>query len=1288
MSDTPADPKAAQLKYTYPDAAKDDAAVTKVETAIASHFPDSYAEGLKESTNNAPIKESEVQAKKKEAEEKANEEAKSNPDKVKKEATESPPGKLDTGAAVKPQVKAGGAAKGGPKEPQKGAGEGAPKKSGATGAPGKGGAEGAPKPPQQLVLQAAASGDGNIDKFLNDYPTKSPETMERLSKIKEMASVAKGFDGQIEGVVANGDGPLASAKAGITGFLGKKEMGAIFGENPYAKVQGGLGKLMRGLSVFQNVVSIVGNVCTKLGLVLTIVGLLGMIFPPLGAAVSAVARILNVVGIICDVLGLALSGVLTGLNGVVLAKQIAKGASNEEKAATADAMVTEATSASGHVMALAMAWGPGFMKGFKSASKGVIGNLFAKFKSVVGKFATKALGPVANWAKNIGFKLGIGLEKEVAGAAPGVMSKIAGGAKKAWNMPGKALEKLRDTSFVKKMNTSSFAKGAEKFAAKVDSNGFANFMEGQSAGKLVGGAGAGKSWSTKLEKSAEEDAKIAAQAAEKNAAANAGNQEREKIERDIRAKQKVGNSEYEKGTAGGHGVSDESAIGKSNKAYAEADELKAGEKDAVAKAEKEGGKEAKAETKKAAQEAKADEKKEDQEKDRIESFKKDPKRFSSETQGLETRRTNIEAKAHAPGLADEEKKKLEEQAEKLAKTIDERRLIPLKASGGEAPENLLELGKQGKEAWEAAHGKDEKSEKLEQYKKVVEKDSGHEASEKFERGERHEKIEEFEQHAAPAQTTSQQVEGMLSGLDEDHEDEKHEDEGDEGGSDEPHPDEANAHSNEPQQDEKKTDPDQSAGPAQSPDNKKEETAQQPGGGGEEKKEEKAEVPELIYWPKLTGAGGEFTKAAADLMQMKRIAFAFHKSQLEAKKKAMETVATLAKSGEDAGKKQGDTQAHAGSLHGTIDEANKAAGSADKGSAAGADGSKSQGDGKGNSNGKAEQSPDPGEKPSLWHPIKRIWWYVKKWASEKAAAVFGWIQDKIASLILQGLCGVSMDDMRAYTGALHNRMQFSKLAGTQGVDAANKAMGEQAKTKTESKSYSDQAMDDAKECDQNIADADTFVKTVEDTEKDLVAEQAKAAVFLTELKSAVDAEKARKAAEKAKAAAAAATAASANTNGPPPPNAPGPAASGPKPKKKKKEPKKQEVSATQVTKVTGAANFVVSQANLIVTQLTTQKTEQSARLKASAAKKKGAKGYVDQLHVGDKVVATMRDHTSEVVGSMDAIRSQTPANMGALKGMASQVKSQAKQLDDTASSAFQSLNFAFKSTYEAISHMGK
>jgi hypothetical protein len=1268
----PADPKAAELKYTYPNAAVDDAAIAKVETAIAQKFPASYESGLAASTKDAPVDESEVKAKQKEANDQAAQEAKDHPDEVQKEAKEDPPGKLVVGAPVKAQVKETSVKADGPKDHKTGSGGGAVKQASHGGKHGgQAGPGGVAKPPHELVLQAAATGDGNIDKYLNDYPHKSHETTEKLSKIKEMAAIAKGFDGQVEGYVKNGSGMLESAKAGVIDFLGKKDVAAAFGENPYAKVEGGLGKIMRGLSRFQAVVSIVGNVCGKLGMVLTVVGLLGMIFPPVGALVSAVARVLNVVGIICDVLGLVLSGILTGLNGVVLAKQIGKGASNEEKAATADMMVTEATSAGGHVLSLAMTYGPKFMKGFKSASRGVIGQLFARFKSSVGKFATKALGPVANWAKNIGYKLGIGLESEAKAAAPGLLSK-------AWKSPATLLEKVRDTSIVKKINNSGFMQGVERAGGRVNNIGWVNKVDnlGENMGKATGSYGETGRWADKTlsyKKAAEANAKEAEAAAAETAAKDAGNRERAKIERDIASTRELGNTEYERSVAGGRGLSDESAALRSNKLYADADALEQGEQKAVADAENQGKKDALTEAEHAKAEHHADEKKEELEKARIKEFNKDPKQFQSVTARFETQREHIEAKLKAPGLSEAEKETLEGTAHKLEKTVEERRMIGMKASGGESPENLWQAKKYGQEWWAASHGKNEAGEKAEERTKSAEELSGHTDSEKFEHAERHEKIEEWKHHEVPVPTASQHVDAMLNGLDEEL-----------GGAGDPLSDEPPVSASSDQQTDSTSHSDphtEPQSPVQPP-----VTATTPAVA--DAKEPDADVPELAYWPKLVGPGGDFAQAAKELQRMKLIAYAFHKSQLEAKKKAMETVATLATAGDDASKKQEHAQQHTSSLNSTIDEAKTAGASADKGTAQAQSGSAKQDEGQSSGHGSAQQAPDPGEQPSRWHPIKRLWWKVKKWASEKATKAFGWIQEKIASLVLQGLCGVSMGDMKAYTTALHHRMEFSKIAGTQGVAKANEVMAAAAKTQSESKTYAEQAMDDARECDQNIADADAFVAEVEATEKEIAAEQARAAQFLAQLTAAVQAERARQAEDKRKQAAEGLKLLlGQNTGAGTPGQSTSTAQSSiatPADRQNKTAGKKPQVSTASVVKVTGAAGYVVTQANLVVQQLTGSKEEQTARLRAAIAKKpKSIRSKFERIAVGDGIVTALRSHTAAIGHAMDPIRSSTPAEAAALRTAAGQVRSSAHELDDASTSAYEQLNIAFKSTYDNL-----
>ena len=1270
-ADKPADPKAAALKYTYPDAAKDSATVTKVETAITQHFPLSYTVGLLESAHQKHVDQREIEARKKDAEDQAAKEKKDHPDEVAKEAKDSPPPPLAGGAAVKPAIKEAHVSTAGAKEPAKGA-AGAPPKphAHASAHEAKGHSEAMPTPSKELVLTAAA-GDGTLDQILNTYPHKSPETSEKLSKIKEMAAIAKGFDGQVEGYVKNGDGPMESAKAGMIGFLGKKEMSAAFGENPYSKVQGGLALVMNGISRFQNVVSVVGNVCTKLGMVLTVVGLLGLIFPPLGAAVSAVARVLNVIGIICEAIGFALSGILTGLNGVALAQQIAKGASNEEKAATADMMVTEATSASGHVMSLAMSYGPGFMKGFKFASKGVIKQLFAKLKNAIGKFATKALGPVANWAKNIGYKVGIGLGAEAKSEGPGLLAR-------AWKSPATALEKVRGTSLVSKINNSGVMQGLERKSTALNKVGWINGVAdaGENAGKAVGAYGrtgglAGTTESIRLSAVANETA--ANQAAEEAAAKDAGNRERAKIEREISSKRDLGNTEYEKSVSGGHGA-EEVAAARSTRLYGEADDLAAGEKGAVSKAEVEGKEDASTRIEGKRAKKDAAEKAEVDEKATIKQFNKDPQKFQEETTAIEAERKAASNRLKDPSVPAEERERLEKEAEKLAREADERHMISLKAGGGEAPESLRQAKNTAKEWMAASHGVDEKGEKLESYAKHVEKASGHEGTEKGERAERHETLEPWEHHEVPVPTTSEQVEGMLAGVDE----EPGAEPGAHEGADAPQVANDNSHA--------------VAAPAEPGENHVAAAAAvpvAPAAAAEPAKEPAAEVPELVYWPNLAGANGDFAKAAKDLQHMKLVAYAFHKSQLEAKSKAMETVTLLSKSSEDAAKKQDQAQQHASALHPSVDEAKTAGASADKGTAQAQEGGKKQNEGQANGPGSPQQAPDPGEKPSRWHPIKRIWWSLKKWAADTSATAFGWIQTQIASMVLRGLCGVSMADMSAYTTALHNRMAFSKAAGTKGIDETHQAKDESAKTESKSKTYAEQAMEDARECDQNISDADAFVKDVEATEREVAAEQARAAQFLSDLKAAVAAERARQAEYKAKKAQEAArlalgagadpgaAGASAAVAQPAPVAPPG----------RKTAAESKQVPAASIGKLTGAAGYVVTQAHLIVQQLTSSKTEQTSRFKAILEKQpKSKREAFEKLSVGDGVVSTMRAHVTSVIDAMGHVRSATPTSSAALHAAVGQVKSRAKDLDEVATSAFQALNASFRATYDAVGHM--
>jgi hypothetical protein len=375
--------------------------------------------------------------------------------------------------------------------------------------------------------------------------------------------------------------------------------------------------------------------------------------------------------------------------------------------------------------------------------------------------------------------------------------------------------------------------------------------------------------------------------------------------------------------------------------------------------------------------------------------------------------------------------------------------------------------------------------------------------------------------------------------------------------------------------------------------------------------------------------------------------------------------------------------HSIGINGTIEEATKAGASADHGTAQADAGSKQQANGQSNSDTKNQPKADPGEKPSRWHPIKRLWWYVKKWAADKAATVFGWIQDKIASLVLRGLCGVSMDDMRAYTTALHHRMEFSKLVGQKGQGNAKIAMDKALSTKADSKSYSDQALDDAKECDQNVQDANTFIVDIEGTETDLQKQQEAAKQFVSDLRAAVAAERAKKKEEQLKAAGDAAK---------PGPQQAAPAAAvavaaapAPKsrPKQKKPPTEKKPISDKAVTKVHNAASFVSSKAPLVLKQLTSQREELAAKLRSKFENKKSVKPMLADLKTGEPIIAEVTAQTQEVTAQMGCVNSMSPADASALHSSAGTVKSGARKLDELAAEAHEKLNWSFKLTYDKL-----
>lgn len=1337
------DPKKALDAYQYPQQADDDKIISQVETQIKIHFPVSYTAGLAESAAEAPIKKSDVEEQKKKYEDRVAKAKKDHPDEIKKEAQEGHTPKLDNGPPANPKVKEGDGKQTQAKEPAKGGkGEGTKHEKGEA-KPKAIPPEKVPSAPAAIVLAAPPGSDKDLDQWLDGYPNKGKESLEKVSKIKEMASIAKGFDGQVEGYVKKGDGLGESVKSVMTWIGGKKEINAAFGENPYEKVGGGLGLLMQGVSRIQNVVSIVGNVVGKIGLVLTIVGILAMIVPPIGAAIEAVAKVLNTIGIICDLIGLGLSGVLVGLNGVHLAEQIAKGASPEEKAATADMMMEEANAAGGHILSLAMQYGPKFMKGFKGASGGIIKKLFTKFKTTVGKWATKIGGPALNFAKKAAYKMGIGLEKD---AAPGLLARgasavknkavkagswMANKAEKAWNAPGKLLERAQDNRFTN-WASKKVAGGVSKFTEKFEQNSFVKGVNKIGAGldeaaenagsKLGGWKGGGSAkakalndWADTAKKDVEE--RLEMQRA--HAGQNAANRENARIDKAIGKAQKGARKSVDDAMEG----AGDDAVRQAERYVDQAETLEEGRAKSVAKEQKTEEKhqknhqqsEEKAEQKREAREnkEKADEEaKEDKLKDELQSdpgFKANQRKLEEAEEKRDDLKKQLN-KVKSPKA----KKRLEEQYAENRHEIAELRQRPAEARGGEAVKSFGDLKEKGMEWWNAIHGKDENDEKKEEINKEAEENAGIAEHEKEERKEGSEHIADWAEHEAPAPAASEQANAMLEGLDEDLEEEADDDAADLGGDEiDGAGDGSESDAAEPDQ---KDAGDQPAAAAPAADPTPASVPDEGGGAGSESppapapaNEEKkdgapgADMPELAYWPALAGDKGKFAESAHELTRMKQYAFAFQKAQIEARRKAIESYRAFASAAdiEAMNKRNADKQAKdagkaANKMDENADNAGRGSGEADK---AGSEQDKSKSQTKGG----PPDVPDVGEKPGWTHPIKRCYWYIKKWIAEKAAKVFGWIQEKIASMVLMGLCGVSMGQLKQYTEALRRRMKYGAGAGKKGEEKGNEAAAKSDKNEREGATMKDQALYDVQDCDNNIHDADAFVKDVDATEKDLAAEQARATQFIEAYHAAVKAERAKMAQEQEKKKAAAAQAAPAAAPRPAPTATPsaGPAptpAPAARPKRAPGPPEARRVSGKAKAKIHGAARFVMNQANVVIEQLITSKQSQEAQLKDKLERNKNTDQSVRSLGLGAMSIAVMsappaksnsavideaKNHLGVISTGMQMLTSGDIETVGAARNKASIIRSAAQSIDQTQTEAFQALNKSFKDSYTAL-----
>ena len=1030
-------------------------------------------------------------------------------------------------------------------------------------------------PAHTVAAAVGGAGDAQLDGILNAYTPKSPQTTQTLGRIKSMGDIAQGFNGQLDSYVAQG-GAVEHGIAATANFLGVgKEAGAVWANNPYRKVHGILGGIMTGMSAVKNVCGVVGSICGKLGMVLTVIGLLGMIFPPIGAAVSGIARILSVVGLICDSISFVLSGILTGLNGVVLAQQIAAGASAEEKAATADLMMSEANEAASGFVNLAMVFGPKFMKGLLGSSKGIVASLIKRAKATIGRVSLKLSANVSHFANKMVRKLGFGGAKfaRVGGAwkdtgfMAGMKEKWAGSkVGKAFYGAPQHLENIQE-KLMAKYGSTAWAKNMDRVGAWGGSvaHKLERFDLGTQAGKLgeksgsaLGGAFAdtkiGKSMAAAAERSEMQTRELAM----KMEARDAAHLEESRWRNELNRRQSA-NPEHIRD----RGVEQKFVAGQGDKVR---DQHLADFQ----------GQERQREAKERLEKLRTD---------RFE--RRNDEFYANETNGITGvgKRDEMMSGVHNTrerryALEAEFKPQETERRDLLAKTTksaaDQERLIALNgelrrldearrvnkmyetdlsglASGAErvrAPEyhnwhdvasnawdatapalEMMHL-KDGDSAWAAAEKANLK--KQTKYNKGSAQANaagrgGHGTFEEIVAEGRHRELEELTEfvRAAPRSTSmTSSVRGMLSPI-----------------VNRPAPAPAGA----------PTAPAPTATPSPAPSPTATATPQPahaqtpvgPGGAhapGEHKEgapgaamqvaaqvntqvqdaphsppaqahEDPAAADDgggeaLPYWPALIP---EFDKAQHDFGWMLKVAVEFKKAQIEGKQKAVDTLAVYGRYKEYAAARQAAAQKNAASAQQTGQATQQNVAHAGQTEGQAGQGEAKQNQAKGAANDRAATDlPEP-ESRGFWG---RILGAVKRWAKNKAAQVFGWIQEKIASVILKGLCGVSMGDMREYAGALRRQQQAAHGV----ADGAGKTSGQVQQTSVKLSSDATKeaqgAADAIGECDKNIVDADQFMADIGSFEQQLAEEKAHAQTFIAQVHAAARAEQARQQAEAA------------------------------------------------------------------------------------------------------------------------------------------------------------------------------
>ncbi len=1195
--------------------------------------------------------------------------------------------------------------------------------------------------PTIAAAVATAGSDSQLDGILNAYTPKASQTTQTLGRIKQMGDIAQGFNGQLDVYVAQG-GNVERGVAATANFLGAgKETGAVWANNPYRKVHGILGGIMTGLSAVKNVCGVVGNICGKLGIVLTVIGLLGMIFPPIGVAVSGIARILNVVGIICEAVAFALSGILTGLNGVVLAQQIAAGSSAEEKAATADLMMSEANDAASGFVNMAMIFGPKFMSGLMSSSKGVVGALMRRAKATIGRVSIKASGDLKLFANKIVRKLGFGgaAMERVGGAwkDTGMIArtKTAIGESrvgKAWNAAPEHLEAIQ-TKLMSRYGDTAVARGLDRVGAWSGSVASKFDLEekvgdlGKRAGTAVGNAGSETKFAQRMTAAADQSELETRRVAMQMQANDAAHLEETRWQNALDKRSKANPDEIRSDATEQKFIA---SRGAAVRADANAD--------------------FEAKEAKAASDARIEEMKKTRfERHRDEYFENETNAFTGKDARTMQMDTLHDSRAKRFQLEGEFKAQDAERADLLAKAsrsaeddtklaalnsqlkpLDEaRRLnsvhekdVAAIAAGGEAVRHpdyknwgdvgsnvwsaaqpALELAglKDGPTAWQAA----EKG----NLKKAVKYDKGKAAGNAASRG-GHGTYADIAQTAQQTQmadfanfvrtskrpqSVGSSVRSMLSPITAKPRT--------------PAPNTPVAHAPAPTT--SAPTPAPAPGPtAVAPPAVTETMAitpqVEPGAPGVAAAgpepdapaptvasvamaamEESAAQP-LPYWPAMMP---DFDHAQSDFGWMRKVGGEFKKAQIEGKQKAVDTLAVYGRYQEYAKLRAAAAAQHQQATGATIQSTQQNVENAGASESHAGQGESKQGEARGAANQKAAVDlPEP-ESRGFWG---RVLGAVKLWAKDKAAQVFGWIQEKIASVVLKGLCGVSMGDMRDYAGALKRQQAAAHGVAQGGAQTAGQANQTAIKLGADATKEAQSAADAIGECDRNITDADNFMADVATFEQQLAEEKAFAQTFLAQLHAEVAAAQAKQKADAAAetqrdarstaagttaaaggggvaAVAMAAMNASATT-----PAAPGPtAAPAPQPAPEP-EPAVASTDTGDTAAIHSASQFVAGQGDSMSGQLESRADDYHNQLKLALTNHTGKDAQ------GVDLQAPAKKASKQIVEEFKTVAQHTKTDMDGFSNMSIDPSS-AQKIADTIIQSADHLQDAFSHTEQAL-----